>query len=110
MVFTSVQWFEVCSSEEGLVKCRFHSPLRVVDEPQPQRSKSPRQFWLVVKSRKLDNPPADGDRFYLQRCFPKKDTAASYEFLSLRAVDATAASLSGSELRAVKETSEDAHR
>jgi hypothetical protein len=39
--------------------------------------------------QRLDNPPADGDRFYLQRCFPKKDTAASYEFLTLRAVDAT---------------------
>ena len=62
---------------------------------------TPTAIGLSVNSRRLDNPPADGGRFYLQRCLPKNDTAASYEFLPLRAVDATDCSSADGELQAV---------
>jgi len=41
---------------------------------------------------------------YLQRCLPRRDTAAPNENLELQAVDATDASLSDGKLRAVYHT------
>lgn len=70
------------------------------------RSESPLQFWSVVNSLKMDNPPRVGVDGYLRRCLPEKDTAALSRFCVAAAGDATAASLSDGELRAVKSTSE----